>query len=217
MGDALHPYWLVGIAAILAVVPLFVGVATAYVKVNVVIGMLRSGLGTQEAPSAMVAMVLSLAITLVIMGGVIDETSKIAEKTDFANFLTRPSVSSIKNLAPLLEPWREFLKIHTGERELSVLSVTEETEASEVPQTDPSLRILLAAFVLTELREAFTMAFMLLLPFLVIDLVVANILVGLGMFMVSPVMIALPLKVVLFVLADGWLLLARSLIASYSG
>ncbi|MCB0335660.1 MAG: EscR/YscR/HrcR family type III secretion system export apparatus protein, partial [Bdellovibrionales bacterium] len=119
----------------------------------------------------------------------------------------------------VFEPFAEFMRFHSGKRELETLqrlAPSLERELSQDSSDEPTaLHIALPAFVLTELKEAFAMGFVLLLPFLAIDLIVANILVGLGMFMVSPVMVALPLKLLLFIMADGWLLLTQGLIRSY--
>ena len=122
-------------------------------------------------------------------------------------------------------PWLKFMADHTGSREIRSLTQlnAEPKSGDEIPQeilrteviNHP--RILIPAFMLTELKQAFAMGFVLLLPFLVIDLIVANVLAGLGMFMVSPSMISLPLKLLLFVVSDGWILLSRGLILSYVG
>jgi flagellar biosynthetic protein FliP len=110
---------------------------------------------------------------------------------------------------------------HVGMRELSFLGQmsardNQNNSAEVASPQQAGFGILLAAFVLGELKEAFAMSFTLLVPFLVVDLIVANLLVGMGMFMLSPVMVALPVKLILFVLADGWLLIARGLVSSYS-
>ena len=164
-------------------------------------------------------MSLSLAISLYIMGPTWDASMRAGGDIQFAQLLEKPSLKSVQALAPLLEPWREFMSRHAGERELlAVQSFAEHSQTqkpAERAKLDVGWRGIMLAFVLTELRQAFAMGFVLLLPFLVIDLIVANILVGLGMFMVTPAMISLPLKLMLFIAADGWILLSRGLIHSY--
>jgi len=221
-----HPFWIVVGTAIIAMIPILIGIATSYIKISIVLGLLRSGLGAQQVPGAVVVMALSAAMTLYIMNPTITSTAKIASTIDFERYTANPSLEGIKNLAPLMEPWREFMRLHSGERELHALrelgpTVALTPQPAEVSNPDlpvkENLQVLTLAFVLTELKESFAMGFVLLLPFLVVDLVVANVLAGMGMFMVSPAMISLPLKLILFVVADGWLILTRGLIGSYGG
>lgn len=219
---ALNPYWLLIVAGVVACLPILVGLATAYLKVSIVLGMLRSGLGAQNVPSGLVVMVLSLALTLFIMAPMLSDSYDIIKTLPTEQIFREPSLGDLQRYQPALEPWERFLRHHAGHRELAAFvqldrSSKEPSAEADAQPTASSVdfKLLLPAFILTELKEAFAMAFVLLLPFLVIDLVVANILVGLGMFMVSPVMIALPLKLILFVAADGWLLLTRGLILSY--
>jgi len=238
-----NPFWIVGMTFVVALLPVLAGLLTSYIKVSIVLGMLRSALGAQQVPSGLVVMALSMALTGFIMGPTIEETFEIAEGIDFEVIKEAPSIDSISAFAPLLDPWRNFMMKHTGSRELAVFeglaNSVDYPNATEAPADtaehsvggfeiellvdevfDPekiSLRILIPAFVLSELKGAFAMGFVLLLPFLVVDLIVANVLVGMGMFMVSPVMISLPLKLMLFVVADGWLLLSKGLIESYMG
>jgi type III secretory pathway component EscR len=233
LSQTMHPVWLVLVAAAFAAIPIVLGLFTAYVKISVVLGLLRSALGTQQVPSGLVIMALSLSLTLYTMGPVLDESVKALDEKKLQSLMETPTLAGFSALTPALAPFRTFLLAHSGSRELRVLTdlAARQTHArSEQPKEEaPSalefkeapapesipLSALLPAFVLTELKEAFAMGFVLLLPFLVIDLIVANVLVGMGMMMVSPVMVSLPLKLVLFVVADGWLLLAKGLLQSY--
>lgn len=224
--DALSPSWLIIFTALVALMPLAIGLLTSYMKISIVFGMLRSAFGTQQTPSNLVIMVLALALTGYTMGPVIDQTWQAAQHIDSAKVSRTPSLDSFKAAAPLLEPWLAFIKRHAGKREVKALSVMQPPEGRESallsagresPPAEESLRVLLPAFLLTELKEGFAMAFVLLLPFLVVDMIVANVLVGMGMYMVSPVLVSLPLKLILFVVADGWLLMARGLVNSYQG
>ncbi len=220
MNDAIHPLWLIAASLAFSTVPLVIGVCTAYLKVSVVLGMLKSGIGAQQVPGILLVMSLSLALTGYVMGPVIEETIFAARSIKIPTFSKVPEFGSLDSLKPLVAPWRDFMSKHAGERELAALSALSEKtsdrkEEELVSHGRDDLRVLLPAFMLTELKEAFSMGFVLLLPFLVVDLVVANVLAGMGMFMVSPAMISLPLKLLLFVVSDGWLLLSRSLIVSY--
>jgi type III secretory pathway component EscR len=236
--NSMHPIWLVLFAALFAALPMVLGLFTAYVKISVVLGLLRSALGTQQVPSGLVIMALSLTLTLYTMSPVFEESARAVDTKKIEALIAAPTLAGFSAFTPAWEPFRKFLIAHSGTRELRVLtdlsvsrsggtSASRAEELSERPSLSPvslepvppesiPLKALLPAFVLTELKEAFAMGFVLLLPFLVIDLIVANVLVGMGMMMVSPVMVSLPLKLVLFVVADGWLLLAKGLLQSYS-
>jgi len=219
MTGSLNPLWLVVAAVIIAFIPILAGLVTSYIKVSVVLGLLRSGLGAQQVPGNVVIMALSLAITLFVMSPVMTQSGKLLEAYDFSALMKNPSFQALTDAAPVLEPWREFLEKHAGLREREMLLGLSQSEAQqEEPQKlKSSFKILIPAFVLSEIKQAFAMGFVLLLPFLVIDLIVANILAGMGMMMVSPLIISLPLKLVLFVVSDGWLLLTKGLINSYGG
>ncbi|MCB0331851.1 MAG: EscR/YscR/HrcR family type III secretion system export apparatus protein [Bdellovibrionales bacterium] len=217
--NSLHPEWFIIGSLAVAFLPLFLGVLTSYLKVSVVLSMLRSGLGAQNTPSALVTMALSLGLTLSIMAPVFQESKQAADRVDFSLLQKKPTKEVLETFAPVVAPWMNFLKTHAGEREREVFMAKSEMEESgEVAKetNKEDLQGLLLAFLTGELKEAFAIGFVVLLPFLVVDLIVANLLVGLGMFMVSPVMIALPLKLLLFVLADGWVLLTQGLLHSYA-
>jgi type III secretory pathway component EscR len=221
--NGINPIWLVVLSIGLALFPILIGMGTSYIKVSIVLGMLKSALGAQNTPGSIVIMAMSLALTVFVMSPVFEQTAVQLQAADIGEVVKDGDLKKISALSPVLEPWKSFISKHAGERERKVLRQLElemspKTDApKEVAQTNTndSFRILIPAFVLTELRQAFTMGFMLLLPFVVVDLIVANILAGLGMFMVSPVMISLPLKLLLFVASDGWIVLTRALIGSY--
>lgn len=207
------PFFLLFASLALGLVPLLAGVASSYLKVSVVLGMLRSGLGAQQVPGTMVTMSLAIAITLAVMAPVISKSVDALNTVD-SQKLSKADLHTILEIStPIFQPWRQFMLEHSGEHELTVMQSTMRTEI--VRDQEVELRALIPAFVLSELKQGFAMGFIVLLPFLVIDLVVANLLVGMGMMMVSPVMVSLPLKLLLFVLSDGWILLTRGLIESY--
>ncbi len=223
-----NPYWLVFFSLLFAIVPVLIGVCTSYLKISVVLGMLKSGLGTQHTPSNLIVMSLSIALSIFVMAPVIEESIKAIDASEGVSLNNPPELKSIDKFQPIIKPWKTFMQTHAGEREvatfldiekeLSAKKIKEETEDTKAEQEvkELDLRILIPAFLLTEIKEAFAMGFLLLLPFLVIDLIVANVLAGMGMYMLSPVMISLPLKLLFFVLSDGWLLLCKSLVMSYN-
>lgn len=240
-----NPLWLVIFASFIALIPLAVGILTSYVKVNIILGFLKSGLGAQQVPGNLVMMALSMSLTAFIMSPVITETMEIGKKLDTKVFENSPELKDYEKFTPVFEPWKAFMHSHSGKKELGMLveldkernkkpqtktevpaAVTLETlpaapasaplvKEEKPPEEIPSLRIIMPAFVLTEVKASFMMGFMVLLPFLVIDLVVANVLAGMGMYMLSPVIVSLPLKLILFVMCDGWLLLTKGIIQSY--
>ncbi|MCB0321020.1 MAG: EscR/YscR/HrcR family type III secretion system export apparatus protein, partial [Bdellovibrionales bacterium] len=193
----------------------------------------RSGLGAQQVPSGLVILGLSVALTFSIMSPTIEAFRAEVDAFPWKALERDPKSVSSENFAKLLQPWRVFLERHTGERERVALTsvliqqtpppaddgapleIAKDVDLASTVSTPWS--VLLPAFMVTELKEGFLIGFMLLLPFLVVDLVVANILAGVGMFMVSPVMISLPIKIALFVFADGWILLASGIAQAYSG
>lgn len=229
--QTMNPYWMIFITAFVALVPIALGLVTSYVKVSVVLSMVRNALGTQQVPGTLVIMALSFALTCFIMGPVVERSFENAKGVKLASLVnTQPNLELLNQAAGIFEPWREFLHRHSGARELGALQSLDAERATADRAVDaakpepakaptgaeqPALRVLLPAFVLSELKEAFMMGFLVLLPFLVIDLIVANILAGMGMFMMSPTMISLPIKLLVFVLSDAWLIIIRGLVLSY--
>ena len=228
---AIHPAWLIGFTVLIALLPVLMGLFTSYVKVSVVLGMLRSGLGVQQAPGNLVVMALSLAITFYVMSPCLSQSARIASSIGWPSLSEAPRADLLPQIAALSGPWRAFMRRHAGVRELKALllllcendreSVRCQEAGHQVEtlgtsgEGELSFGVVAAGFVLSELKEAFAMGFVLLLPFLAVDLIVANILAGMGMFMLSPALVSLPLKLLLFFVCDGWLLLTRGLVSSY--
>lgn len=206
--DHLNPFWLIALTAAISLVPVLLSVGTSMLKISIVLALIRQGLGTQSTPGPMVSMSLSLVLTLVVMGPTF-EACFTALPSDFLTKIQQaPSKENIIRIAPAIEPWRAFLRAHTSEREAEALKQIR--DAKELSFAEQIL-----AFMLTELREGFTLGFLLLIPFLVIDLIVSQVLVGLGLSMMSPTLISLPLKLLLFITSDAWLLIGRGLVQSY--
>lgn len=203
----------------IAIVPLLIAVGTCYLKFSIVLSLLRSGFGTQQAPSASMVMGLSIVMSLVVMQPVF---SKTAERIATLQGIDGAAISLpliYKQAVGLADPWRAFLLRHSGEKELVVFNRFAEsdtsTEIQAVDRSKVSLITAMAAFVLSEIKKGFTLAFFLLIPFFVIDVIVSNVLVAMGLTMMSPVIVSLPIKILLFVSSDGWLLVAQNLIKSY--
>lgn len=225
----INPLILIGTSLLLAVIPLAVGVASSYLKISIVLNILKNALGLQQSPGVLAETFLALALSLMVMGPVLDEIGSKASPLLADQKAMQLNKASIEQAGTVLAPWREFLDTHTGEREREFVlrmrqgaKTQQDTSKPTPPQNDVPPQAdtltwyeLLPAFLLTELREAFLMGVALLTPFLVIDLIVAQLLTGLGMMMVSPTLVSLPLKLLLFVATNGWVLLSEALLLSY--
>lgn len=213
-----RPIVLVVALAIVSLLPFAFMTVTAFVKIATVLQIVRSAIGAQSVPSSSVIMALAAALTLIAMAPVGDRIVARAAPL-FAGKEAPDTVAMVeKGIDAVREPMREFLKANASEKErerfLDVArSARPAAERASVGAED--LTVLVPAFVVTELTEAFAIGFLVFLPFLVIDLVVSNVLLALGMQMMSPTQVSLPFKLLLFVAIDGWGLLARSLVAGY--
>jgi type III secretion protein R len=208
------PSLLIPVIFALGLIPVFVVLATSYTKLVVVFALLKNALGLQQVPPATVTNALALVLTVFIMYPVGDEIMDAiaAKKGDIRQVDVFTAIEAGK------EPIREFLDRHVHEKEREFFFRTAQQHAKPAKAasiTRKDLVVLLPAFTISELTEAFLIGFLIFLPFIVVDLVVANVLMALGMQMLSPTMISLPLKVMLFVLLDGWSFLSRALVSSY--
>lgn len=181
---------------------------TSFTRILIVFSLLRQALGLQSMPPNSVLVALSLFLTFFVMNPVLEKIQQQAWKPYAAQ-----QIDLEEAVQRGVEPLKEFMLAHTREADLALfarLSGTELTDRASVP-----LRVLVPAFAISEIRTGFLIGFVIFLPFVVIDLAVASILTSVGMVMVSPVMFSLPLKLIIFTLADGWSLLAGSLVNSY--
>jgi flagellar biosynthetic protein FliP len=194
----------------LSFLPAAVLMMTGFTRIVIVLSLTRQALGAQTAPPNQVIIGLSLFLTLFVMGPTIDKVYTEAYQPFAAN-----QISFNEALERGQGPFREFMGKQTRQSDLQLFSNLAKYEGEITPQAVP-FRVLVPAFVTSELKSAFQIAFLIFIPFLVIDMVVASVLMSLGMMMLSPVMVALPFKLMLFVLADGWNLLLGSLAASFA-
>ena len=213
------PIALVVALALVSLVPfVFMGV-TAFVKISTVLQIVRSAIGAQGVPSNTVIMALATALTLIAMAPVgqriFDRASPLLNNRggkEDTTALIEKGVDAVR------EPMRDFLKNNASEKERGrfyVVAKNARTEAERAKLGPDDLTVLVPAFVVTELTEAFAIGFLIFLPFLIIDLVVANVLLALGMQMLNPTQVSLPFKLLLFVAIDGWGLLAQALVSGY--
>jgi len=193
----------------LSFLPAMLLMMTGFTRIVIVLSLLRQALGTQSAPPNQVVVGLSLFLTLFVMGPTLDKVYADAYLPYTNNTLT------FEQALPKAEaPMRNFMSKQTRQSDLALFVKLAKLDVKTDAGTAP-MRVLIPAFVISELKSAFQIGFMIFIPFLVIDIVVASVLMSLGMMMLSPVLVALPFKLMIFVLADGWNLLIGSLAASF--
>jgi type III secretion protein R len=218
MGNLPNPVAMVALLAALGIAPFAALMVTSYTKLVVVFGLLRSALGIQQVPPNIVLNGIALILSVYIMAPV---GMDIGDNLKQQNF----SVGSQMNVQDVLQlfdaaapPIKAFMMQHTQERERSffVRSATSVWPAARAKNLQPDdLLVLVPSFTLSELMKAFQIGFVLYLVFVVVDLVVANVLLALGMQMIAPTTISVPFKLLLFVTLDGWSVLIHGLILSY--
>ncbi len=182
---------------------------TSFTRILIVLGLLRTAMGTQSSPPNQILVGLSLFLTFFVMSPVFDKVHSEAYKPFSEN-----RISAEQALERGIQPFRQFMLKQTREADLALFARLANVEKMEGPEQVP-LRILLPAFVISELKTAFQIGFTIFIPFLIIDLVVASVLMSMGMMMVPPATISLPFKLMLFVLVDGWQLLIGALAQSF--
>ncbi|MFA5677502.1 MAG: flagellar type III secretion system pore protein FliP [Pseudomonas sp.] len=193
----------------MAFLPAMLLMMTSFTRIVIVLGLLRTAIGTPTAPPNQVLLGMALFLTFFVMAPVFSEIYRDAWQP-----LSADAIAMEEALARGIEPLRTFMLSQTREADIAMLSSVAGASAPASPAEVP-LRILVPAFVTSELKTAFQIGFTLFIPFLVIDLVVASVLMALGMMMVPPATISMPFKLMLFVLVDGWQLIIGSLAQSF--
>jgi len=222
-GLASRPVLLLVAVAAMSIVPFVLLLMTSFVKIAVVLSILRSALGSAQIPPSQIITGLALILTLFIMAPTGERILQAIEpelgQGSGTELLSGQSIEVLATAADKAkEPVRDFLLKHGSARDRSVfhaLALRMRTGAAREAVTEHDFLVLVPAFVASELRRAFEIGFLIFLPFLVLDLVVSNLLLALGMHMLSPTAVSLPFKLLLFVLADGWQLLLRGLVEGY--
>lgn len=194
---------------ILSLVPAILLMFTSFARIVVVLSFLRQAMSTPQLPPNQVLLSLALFLTLFTMRGTIEQVHEHAVRPYMAG-----EMSSVDALKTGSGPLREFMLRQTREKDLALFVQLAKAERPKTPNDLPML-VVAPAFMISELKTAFEIGFMLYLPFLIIDLVVASVLMSMGMLMLPPAMISLPFKILLFVLVDGWNLVVRSLVAGF--
>jgi len=191
-------------------VPAAVLMMTAFTRIVVVLSLMRQALGTPTTPSNQIIIGLALFLNFFIMSPVLDKVY-----VDAYVPLSENKISAIDAAERAAVPVRAFMLKQTRESDLALFARLANIEKLETPETTP-MRVLIPAFVISELKTAFQIGFIIYIPFLVIDMVVASLLMSMGMMMMSPIMVSLPMKLMLFVLVDGWHLIVGSLVQSFA-
>jgi flagellar biosynthetic protein FliP len=194
----------------LTFIPAAILMMTGFTRIVIVLSLLRHALGTPTSPSNQIIIGLSLFLTFFVMSPVLDKVY-----VDAYLPLSENKIDVMQAAERTAIPMRGFMLKQTRESDLALFAGIAKVDKIEKPQDTP-LRILVPAFVISELKTAFQIGFILFIPFLVIDMVVASMLMSMGMMMMSPVMVALPFKLMLFVLVDGWHLVIGSLVQSFT-
>jgi flagellar biosynthesis protein FliP len=199
-----------GLMTLLSFLPAIVMMMTSFIRITVVFAILRQALGMQQTPSNQIMIGLSLFLSFFIMSPVIEQVNQNAVQP-----YLNEEVNATEAIAFAQEPFSQFMFGQTRESDLVLfmeLSGTEKLNEDELPP----FKVLVPAFIISELKTAFQIGFLLFIPFLIIDLVVASILMAMGMMMLSPLIISLPFKIMLFVLIDGWALIVGTLANSFT-
>lgn len=195
--------------ALISLVPFLLMSTTSFLRIVIVLGFLRSAIGTQQTPPSSVIVSIAFFLTIFIMTPVWQDVQKSAIEPYNKGLITQMQAFD-KGMVPL----KIFMLRQTREKDIALF-----VEFARIPALqkidDVPMYVLIPAFIISELTTAFKIAFVIFLPFIVVDMVVSNVLLSLGMFMLSPVMISLPFKILLFVLADGWYLITKGLVESF--
>ena len=218
-----RPLVLIFAMAALSLIPFVLLLVTSFVRIAVVLSILKSALGTPQIPPTQVVTGLALLLTLYVMAPTGERMYRAVEpvlgRGAGAELVSGASVAALTAAADRAkEPLREFLLKHASPRDRGMfhgLALRMRAPAERAAITDRDLLVIVPAFLTSELRRAFEIGFLLFVPFLVVDMVIANLLLALGMHMLSPTTVSLPFKLLLFVLADGWALIMRGLVESY--
>lgn len=211
-----NPLYFIAGMAVLGLAPFFLMMVTSYVKIIVVTSLVRNALGVQQIPPAMVMNGLAMILTLFIMAPILMDMKLILDKKQVSE---QPTASElIDTVKDISVPLKEFLIQNSDPVITKVFMQTAKKIWPKDKQdfiSEENFLILVPAFTISELTKAFQIGFLLYLPFIVIDLIISNILLAMGMMMVSPMTISLPFKLLLFVTLDGWLKISQGLLLSY--
>ena len=198
------------LVTVLSLAPSILMMMTSFIRITVVFSFLRSALGLQSSPPNAVLVSLAFFLTLFVMS----DTLKASYSEGVAPYVDG-YIEEQQAFEKTISPFKEFMFSQVGETELSLFAELAKVDTTKMTRESIPLTALIPAFMISELKRAFEIGFLIFLPFLIIDLAIASILMSMGMMMLPPVIISMPFKVVFFVLIDGWALLSSSLVESF--
>ena len=194
---------------VLGLAPSILIMVTSFVRISIVLSIVRTALGLQQSPPNQVLISLALFLTFFIMSPTLSESYDNGLKPMLEETMTETEAFPL-----IIQPFKKFMVLNTRPKDLDLFTSIAKVDPPQELQDLP-LRVIIPSFMISELKRGFEIGFLIFLPFLIIDIVVASILMAMGMMMMPPVMVALPFKIIFFVLVDGWYLLAGSLVQSF--
>jgi flagellar biosynthetic protein FliP len=201
---------MLAIVTVLSLAPSILIMVTSFTRIIVVLSMLRSAIGLQQSPPNTVMVSLALFLTAFIMQPVFTVAYNEGIKP-----LMEEQIDEQEAFVKVAAPFRTFMLANTRQKDLKLFMDMADIEQYDKPE-DTELRVLIPAFMISELKRAFEIGFLIFIPFLIIDMLVASILMAMGMMMLPPVIVSLPFKIIFFVMIDGWFLIAGSLVQGYN-
>ncbi len=203
---------IIALITVLSLAPSLLVMVTSFVRILIVLSFLRTAMGTTQTPPNQVLISLALFLTFFIMMPTFEQAYDTGIKP-----MIEEEIDEFEAFERVSVPFRNFMLSHVRERDLTLFVEISGTSTENVQPENLSLRILIPAFMISEIRRAFEIGFLIFVPFLVIDMVVASVLMAMGMMMLPPIIIALPFKIIFFVLVDGWYMVVGSLVRSFGG
>lgn len=200
---------LIALITVLSLAPSLIVMVTSFTRIVVVLSLLRTAIGTQQTPPNTVMISLALFLTFFIMQPTLQKAYD-----DGIQPLIEDRITEQEAYDRTIAPFRTFMLAHVRTQDLKLFLDMAKLKEPESPELTP-IRALIPAFMISELKRAFEIGFLLFVPFLIIDMVVASVLMSMGMMMLPPVMVAMPFKIIFFVLVDGWYLVVGSLVESF--
>lgn len=203
---------IIALVTVLSLAPSLLIMMTSFVRILIVLSFVRTALGTQQTPPNQVMISLALFMTFFVMMPTFEQAYNTGIKP-----MIEEEIDEFEAFERIAVPFRAFMLNHVREQDLALFVDISGTPVTEDRANNISLRILIPAFMISEIRRAFEIGFLIFVPFLIIDMVVASVLMSMGMMMLPPIIIALPFKIIFFVLVDGWYMVVGSLIRGFGG
>jgi len=201
---------IIALVTVLSLAPSLLIMVTSFVRILIVLSFLRTAMGTQQTPPNQVLISLALFLTFFIMMPALEQAYDTGIKP-----MIEEEIDEFEAFERAAVPFRNFMMKHVREQDLRLFVDISGAKDEDVRGDKMSLRILIPAFMISEIRRAFEIGFLIFVPFLIIDMVVASVLMAMGMMMLPPIIIALPFKIIFFVLVDGWFMVVGSLVRSF--